>query len=720
MTSFANWMPANVLQSLGWALVHFLWQGVALAAILSVAMAVSRSARTRYALAVGALILMVAAPLGTFFLELRAESEAAIPPNASGAMITGDGHATPLNVTTPNAARTAFTSINQKIGASNLSLPPGILFLLVEAWFAGVIFFSLRYAGGMVLIERLRRNDAKPVSAMLLEKCKALQVSLGLDRVIRYCECYRIDAPAVIGWFRPVVLLPAAVLTGLTEEQLTAVIAHELAHIQRLDSFVNLFQVAAETLLFYHPAIWWVNKRIRAERENCCDDSAISVCGDALEYARALTLMAERRAAPSLAMALNRSPLEARVMRLLGIGNLRGGIRTAGFAASFVCLAGAVFAGNAFLNNVGTSLGPADAGTVSLSATEKTTAVTEASVKTLAASAARSIVHSAVQTVMHSEWVAAVAQTQAAASSNGANQEAAAQETSNATQSAKESYIESMKAAGLQNLDVDDIVALKIQGVTADYVHAMVALNLKVDADTLVGMKVQGITAEYVNSIRDMGLQVDADGLIALKVQGITQDYVREMRAAGLDGDADAFIAMKVQSITPEYLKAIRDMGWKPSADDAIALKVQGITPEYVREMRVGGLDGDMDEFIAMKVQGITPQYAKDMRDLGLKPSTDELVAMRVQHVTPEYIRGIRATGLNPSGDEFVGMKVQGVTPEYIKALQAAGLKDLDADDVVGAKVQGVTPEFIEEARKHGFKDLDLEKLLALKRADVF
>ena len=692
MTSLANWMPANVMQPLGWALVHFLWQGLAVAATAWVAMAVSRSPRTRYAVAVGALVLMVAAPIGTFFLELNAESGATMASHVFPAMGAGAEYNASTHPPAPGAARASIATITQKIGNANLNLPPRVLLLLVEVWFAGVVFFSLRYAGGMLLIERLRRNDAKPVSAILLEKCMALQRGLGLDRVIRYCECYRIDTPAVIGWLRPVVLLPAAILTGLTEKQLTAVIAHELAHIQRLDSFVNLFQVAAETLLFYHPAIWWVNKRIRAERENCCDDAAISVCGDALEYARALTLMAERRAAPSLAMALNRSPLEARVMRLLGMGDFRGGIRTAGFAASFLCLAGAVFAGNAFLSNAGKSLAPVNAGTISQEVRNTSANVNEARTKALAASVAHSIVHSAVETMMHSDWITADAQSQAAASASSANQEAAAQRATTANQAARESYIDSLKAAGLQNLDVDEIVALKVQGITADYVRTMIALNLKVDADTLVGLKVQDITPEYVKSIRDMGLQADADGLIALKVQGIT----------------------------PEYLKAIHDMGWKPDADEAIALKVQGITPEYVREMRANGLDGDADMFIAMKVQGITPEYAKKVRDLGLKPSTDELVAMRVQNVTPEYIQGIRATGLNPDTDDLIGMKVQGVTPDYVKALQAAGLKDLNAEDVIGAKVQGITPEFIEEARKHGFKGLDLEKLLALKRADVF
>jgi beta-lactamase regulating signal transducer with metallopeptidase domain len=710
MTIFANSMPVSLMQPLGWALVHFLWQGLVVAALLSVAMTVCRSARARYALAVGALALMVAMPIGTFFLLWDAGTTStvgAIPlPSMAAAQKS------PVR-----GASAADATKGQVIAAANLSLPPGALLLFVDAWFAGVVLFSLRYAGGMLVIERLRRKEAKPVSAILLEKCIALQRSLGLDRVIRYCECHRIEAPAVIGWFRPVVLLPIATLAGLSEEQLIAVIAHELAHIKRLDSFVNLFQVAAETLLFYHPAIWWVNKRIRAERENCCDDAAISVCGDALEYARALTVMAERRTAPSLAMALNRSPLEERVMRLLGIGNLRGGIRTAGFAASFLCLAGAVFAGNAFLTAVGHPLGPIEAGTLEQEAIAPAGIATPA--KASASTTTPYAIRTAVRTEMRVETNATTAESQSVATS-GANQEAAAQEARSENQSTKGSYIDEMKAAGLQNLTVDEIVALKVQGVTAEYARTMLALELKVDADELVAMKVQGITPEYVKSVRDMGLKVDADELVAMKVQGVTPEYVRDMRAIGLDGDADEFVAMKVQGITPEYAKTIHDMGWKLNADDMIALKVQGITPEYVRDMRASGLDGSADDFIAMKVQGVTPEYVKGMRDMGLKPSADDFVAMRVQRVTPEYIRDIRALGLNPNADELISMKVQGVTPEYVKALQAAGLKDLKADDYIAAKIQGITPEFIDEALKHGFKDLDLEKLLALKRAGIF
>ena len=100
-------------------------------------------------------------------------------------------------------------------------------------------------------------------------------------------------------------------------------IAHELAHIRRLDAFVNLFQILVETLLFYHPAIWWLNRRIRAERELCCDEIAVSLTGNRLEYAKALTLMAEWEKAPALAMAANRGPLSERIFHILGAQAVR-------------------------------------------------------------------------------------------------------------------------------------------------------------------------------------------------------------------------------------------------------------------------------------------------------------------------------------------------------------------------------------------------------------
>ena len=268
-SNLMHWFSPAAMQSLGWALLHFLWQGTALAALAAAAMAVCRRTTTRYLLAVATLVLMLLAPLATFFYSQQRPSITDTAKSAYAVIIRP----------TPNITRAA-SALPQTSSAPSLNALPW----LVEAWLLGVAFFSLRSAGGFFLLERQRRRQSAVVSNRILEICYTLQDRLGLNRAIDYCECKWLQAPAVIGWFRPVVFLPVTALTGLTEEQLEAVIAHELAHIQRFDPFVNVFQVCVETLLFYHPAVWWLNKRIRAEREHCCDEMAVSLCGNAVEY----------------------------------------------------------------------------------------------------------------------------------------------------------------------------------------------------------------------------------------------------------------------------------------------------------------------------------------------------------------------------------------------------------------------------------------------------
>ena len=764
MSEFANWFSPTVMRPLGWALVHFLWQGLALAALLSVAMTVCRKASTRYVAAVVTLLLMVAAPVVTFFVLWHSNS-------AGSASWIGAASASAVSL----SHRVSVLASSGAAGAQIPALPrPDALLWFVEAWFLGVLFLSLRTVGGFVLIERMRRKEARPVSAKLNELCVSLQRRLHLDRAIRYCECRRLEAPAVIGWFRPVVMLPLTALTGLSEEQLKAVIAHELAHIRRLDCFVNLFQVAAETLLFYHPAIWWVNKRIRSERENCCDDVAISVCGDAVEYARALTLMEESRSAPALAMAANRGPLASRVARLLGLGTIGSGIPVAGFAVSFVFLAGALFAGSALLGAAHVSFA-----STSLPVHENTE--TDLAGGVSASGSAKSVTPAAMRSRRASVNAHTISALQASAS--GDSQAAAKPVTQDAMQNgdAEQSkssggYLAGLRAEGFDNLSADEVIAMKIQGVTPEYIHEIHALGLHPSIDQLIGMrvqgltpqyiremraagmdmktdelismKVQGITPQYVKNMQGLGLKLTPDELVGMKVQGVSGEYIRDMRAAGMDGGVDRFIGMKVQGITPEYVKKMQSLGLKFTPEELVGMKVQGVSPEYVSEMRAAGFGGDVDHLIGMKVQGVTPEYVKGMQSLGLKFSGDQLVGMKVQGIGPGYIRDMRATGIDGSVDQFIGMRVQGVTPEYVrdiratglnptarqivamrvqgvdadyvKALKSAGLQNLTVDDYITAKVRGITPEFVGKARSQGFKDLDLRKLIALKDAGVF
>ncbi len=131
--------------------------------------------------------------------------------------------------------------------------------------------------------------------------------------------------PTAFGWLRPVILLPASILCEMPPEQLEMILAHELAHVRRLDYLWNLLQIAIETVLFYHPAVWWVSRRIREERENCCDLQAVAAIGSPLAYAGALMRLAEIRcqldlaAAPAGSMAADGGSLETRIRRVLGL-----------------------------------------------------------------------------------------------------------------------------------------------------------------------------------------------------------------------------------------------------------------------------------------------------------------------------------------------------------------------------------------------------------------
>jgi len=613
MTDFSGWFSPAVMHLVAWALLHFLWQGMVLAAVFAALMATSRSASTRYALAVSVLILMVAAPVATF-LFLRQSSA-----------MTHSATATSLSVTVAPRAARQLPDSSQALPASGIS--SDTFLWLVRIWIAGVIFFSLRTAGGMLVIERLQRRKATPVTQRLLQTCLELQRRVGIRRAIRFCRCNGLDVPAVIGWFRPIVLLPMTVLAGLSQAQLEAVIAHELAHIKRWDYFVNLFQIAAETLLFYHPAVWWVSRRIRLERENCCDDMAVWLCGNVVDYARALTYMEGGRTAPSLVMAASGSPLAARVMRLLGARTSREHVLGTSLTIGVVCLAAGVFISQAFVRVAHAELRPVAAPTVAAKTTTSVPAklaiqpyfsmsAIEMSVRPTVRLAQLAV----PSTIVVAPPTPPVGPTQA---------------TTNDQPASQGSYIDSLKSVGLDNLSVDDLVAMKIQGVTAD----------------------------YVRQLHDLGLKPGADDLIALRIQGITPAYIRDIRAGGITANADDLIAMKIQGVTPDYVRALHELGLKPDADDLVAMRIQGVTPEYIR----------------------------DIRALGLNPTADDLVAMQIQGVTPAYIKALSAAGLSKlTSDDFIAAKVQGITPEFIDKARQHGFHNLDLDQLLELKQTGI------------------------------
>ncbi|HUT56621.1 MAG TPA: M56 family metallopeptidase, partial [Phycisphaerae bacterium] len=367
MTAIEQILTQPWSQRLGWSLLHFLWQGIVIAALLSVAMTAlrRRSANLRYALACMALVVMVAAPVATFCVISAGPTRDA-PADPTGqetpdaAIDTGE-HAPPaadvrpsgapildsvpdaapaeapaeaiLPVASPDADHLAPpVTIGWTARASRFIQPA--LPWMVTAWVAGVAALAIWHIGGWVGLLRLRRS-ALPLGqagpeAQCAQAAGRLAKKLGLSGPIRLLKSARIAGPVAVGILRPAVLMPVTMLTGLSVPDIEAILAHEIAHLRRFDYLVNLLQSLVETVLFYHPAVWWVSSRIRVERENCCDDVAVGVCGDRTTYVTALASLAEASAGvprarlPRLAAAKRLAPgvsgsVLARARRLLGL-----------------------------------------------------------------------------------------------------------------------------------------------------------------------------------------------------------------------------------------------------------------------------------------------------------------------------------------------------------------------------------------------------------------
>lgn len=298
--------------ALALALVHFLWQGAALAIVAAVLMRAARgSAQARYAIGVATLCAMVIAPVATTAWLLQSPPGAGVvegptmPPSTFPAL-TADGVVTLATSVSP------ITAGETRPATAAFPYATAVLF----AWAIGVVVLSARLAGGWLIADRLATHGVRPVVAELQATARLLAAQLRLSRPVRILESTSVAVPVMVGWLKPVVLLPAAAIVGLPADQLEALLAHELAHVRRHDYLVNLLQSAVETMLFYHPGVWWVSGQVRADREHCCDDLALSVT-ERVTYVTALTHVAALTA-PGLALAATDGSLHGRVRRLLG------------------------------------------------------------------------------------------------------------------------------------------------------------------------------------------------------------------------------------------------------------------------------------------------------------------------------------------------------------------------------------------------------------------
>src|SRR6266850_3770984 len=311
------------MQVVGWTLIHFVWQGTAIALVIAAALRLTerRSPNVRYLIACAGLAAMLAAPAATARLLWGARAGVAVATDVFDGAIdqlktharSSDARLKPRALFEPTGRWTATLqpAVSDRFSAQQIDrFVSGVTI----TWLAGVVLLLARMAGGWWHVRRLHRHALATASSRWQTTCRRIAYRIGLPAAAHVVESVRVDVPTVVGWLRPAILLPVAAIATLTPAQVEAILAHELAHIRRHDYLVNLLQTVAETLLFYHPAVWWLSKRIRAEREHCCDEVAVSLCGDPVAYAKALAeLEAWRTDSTILAVAATGESLVDRV-----------------------------------------------------------------------------------------------------------------------------------------------------------------------------------------------------------------------------------------------------------------------------------------------------------------------------------------------------------------------------------------------------------------------
>lgn len=702
-------LTGSAAQAIGWALLHLLWQATIVAAILAAVLALlpRQSANARYAASCGALALVFAMFVTTAIRSYDpAVSPIVVVAAASPAEQAVDVPLRRIPIVIAAAAAASWRDrALDVVTSARQSLPT-----VVALWFLGVLVLTSRLGVSWFRARALLRRDAREASADWQHAAARISQALGLTRTVRLLESAAVEVPSVLGSLRPVILLPVSTLTGLTPQQIEMVLAHELAHIRRHDFFVNLLQAFVETLMFYHPAVWWMSSRVRIERENCCDDLAVAVCGNAVQYARALTRLEELRgSALSVTVAANGGSLLERIRRIAaGRAESTGLTSRWAAAVAMLLLLGAAVAVPS-LPALAQRETPKPSET-RVDVVESTDADSDSDpdadpdadpdpdpdpVANVDVDVDPDVdfdfdfdpnVPEAPETPELPPGVAAPAPPHAphVDPMHGSLSEIIVPVIAEAVAMAPRVSHAALAALDEANIrfDDDDHDDHGDHGDDDDDndKHASdrkLADAGKLTIDELISLRAVGVTPEYINAMRAIFPELTVRQVTSLKAVDVDPQFVRDMRAAGID---------------------VR------TARDATSLKAVGVTPEFIREMRAAGFAvKTAREASSLSAVGVTAKFVTEMRAAGIEINTArDATSMSAVGVTPQYIRDMRAAGVAiKTAREASSLSAVGVTTDMVKRLADAGYTNLSVRELTRLAAAGVDGDFIREMEKY-------------------
>lgn len=556
----------------------------------------------------------------------------------------------------------------------------------------------------------------------LLSDCTSL---MGVRRPVRLLRSQQRTMPMTAGTWRPAIVIPAIADTW-TDDRRRAVLLHELAHVARLDCLTQALAFVVCTIYWFHPAAWWIARRLRIERELACDDLVLGAGARARDYAGHLLEIAYavgRHRAPALAVSMARPrQLEGRMLAVLDGGRNRRlpalRARVAGSAVAVVVL----------------------------------TALAGATVVTI-----DEATPPAVAREVGSDTAAPVAQAAPAAKVAAPVKEAAREMGRRVADGARAAFqrIQETSVPGpgsweIQRSRTDSAVNLQMRHGTSTYGFDVPASRLEGLTDahlTSAGGPVQfrlrrdAGTFTFEGVVRNgvgggtYTFAPDASFAAALEKRGFARpteaqqfqmaradvgfELIDELSRQGYGKpDLAELVRAGNHGVTATYVREMADAGYKlGTLPPLVTLRDHGVTPTYVREMAAQGYKGlPADEIRRARDHGVTTEFVRALGEAGFKNlPIEEVVRVRDHGVTPEYIQEMRALGYGESLTELVRARDHGVNAEFGRRMADLGYARVPLASLIRARDHGVTATFVDELRKMGYEKIALEDLIHLR-----
>lgn len=735
MSGIVNAVTNALAEPVSPVLIHSLWQGLLIAVLLKAALTFvsARKARLRYTITTTALAALVALCVITGLAKSFSAAPTADPASAV------DGVATIL------ASDAVEHSVATPVPADDDTLafltPRQIERGLIPFWIGGILLLTLRHVFGYRLARRLARMGTSQVPAVWSQRFARICRKLEVSRSVRFLGSAIVKVPCVVGWFKPVVLFPISSLANLSVGDVEMILAHELAHIRRNDVLVNIAQVVIETLLFFNPAVWWISRQIRVEREHCCDDMAIALTGDRLDYARALVNLEESRQASGFAVAANATGIVARVRRIILHQSPRAQTANMG-VIGMLLLAALLIAG------VTTLSGPA--------ATDVSAATTFESASTFEPQDDDLKGKWEIETGDRWSQVTISFKRNWKSSFSVKTDELLRDIDENTTdfQMVRDAgtfhftgnftrerdglwgdgrcyfrpnpdYVARLASLGYDVSDKEDTYEFAMHDITLDYVQGMHKAGYDLTRKKLVEAHIHDVTPEFIAGLAQHGYKnLDIDRLIEMQIHDVDEDYIDGLASQGYtDIPPEKLVEMSIHDVDGDYVRGLASQGYKNlSPDKLVEMNIHDVDEDYVAGLAsYGYTDIPPDKLVELSIHDIDGPYIKGLASQGytdLEPS--ELVKMNIHDVTPAYVAGLAKLGYTGlSAEALVNMQIHDVSVEYIQGLQELGYKDLDPSELVTMSIHDIDPDYVAALQKLGYRDLSPKRLVELSIHDV-